>query len=94
MPNALVEDGSTPIYQAAWCGHTEIVKILAPLTDNPNNSDEDGRTPIYRASWNGHTEIVKILVPLTYNPIKMEKLQFFGQQGMDIQKLSKYWPLS
>ena len=67
MPNALVEDGSTPIYRAAWCGHTEIVKILAPLTDNPNNSDEDGRTPIYQAARNGHTEIVKILAPFIDN---------------------------
>ena len=58
---------STPICQAAWCGHTEIVKILAPLTDNPNNPDEDGRTPIYQAARNGHTEIVKILAPFIDN---------------------------
>ena len=47
---------------------TEIVKILSPLTDNPNAADEDGETPIYRAACKGHTEIVKILVPLTDNP--------------------------
>ena len=58
----------TPIYMAAENGHTEIVKILAPLTDNPNAPDEDGWTPIHRAADNGHIEIVKILVPLTENP--------------------------
>ena len=43
---------------------TEIVKILAPLTDNPNAQDKFGRTPINYAAQNGHTEIVKILAPL------------------------------
>ena len=48
--------------------NTEIVKILAPLTDNPNAPDENGWTPIHEAALNGHTEIVKILTPLTNNP--------------------------
>ena len=46
----------------------EIVKILAPLTDNPNAPDKCGNTPIYRSAYYGHTEIVKILAPLTDNP--------------------------
>ena len=47
---------------------TEIVKILAPLTDNPNDPAEDGDTPIYWAACNGHTEIIKILITFTDNP--------------------------
>ena len=47
---------------------TEIVRILAPLMDNPNAPDENGDTPIHEAALNGHTEIVKILGPLTDNP--------------------------
>ena len=46
----------------------EMVKILAPLTDNPNAPDEDGDTPINWAAYKGHTEMVKILAPLTDNP--------------------------
>ena len=53
--------GITPIYIAAYNGHTEIVKILATLTDNPNAPDEYGFTPIHCAARNGCTEIVKIL---------------------------------
>ena len=49
-------------------GHTEIVKILAPLTDNPNARKNNGKTPIHEAAENGHTQIVKILAPLTNNP--------------------------
>ena len=46
----------------------EIVKILAPLTDNPNAPDIDGDTPIHGTALEGHTEIVKILAPLADNP--------------------------
>ena len=48
--------------------NTETVKILFPLTDNPNAPDNNGQTPIYWAAFNGQTEIVKILAPLTDNP--------------------------
>ena len=47
---------------------TEIVKIIAPLTDNPNTPDKYGRTPMYWAAQYGYTEIVKILASLTDNP--------------------------
>ena len=53
----------TPIFSAASNGHTKIVKILAPLIDNPNAQNMNGDTPIHLAASNGHTEIVKILAP-------------------------------
>ena len=56
------------IYWAAFTGHIEIIKILAPLTDNPNTPDKHGKTPIYWAAQNGHIEIVNILATLTDNP--------------------------
>ena len=46
----------------------QLVKILAPLTDNPNASDVERITPIHFAAHHGHTEIVKILAPWTNNP--------------------------
>ena len=48
--------------------HTKIVKILAPLMNNPNAPNDDGETPIDWAAENGHTEIVKILAGFTDNP--------------------------
>ena len=63
-PNAPNKKGSTPILYAAYEGHTEIVKILAPLTDNPNGPNNAGYTPIKCAEYYGHTEIVKILAAL------------------------------
>ena len=47
---------------------TKILKIIAPLMDNPNSPNASGSTPILFAALNGHTEIVKILAPLTSNP--------------------------
>ena len=44
-PDAPDEDGNTPIYWAAFKGHTDIVKILAPLIDNPNAPNDHGVTP-------------------------------------------------
>ena len=43
---------------AAGEGHVEIVKILAPLTVDPNAPENDGDTPIHLAAQLGHTEIV------------------------------------
>ena len=37
-----IKKGDTPIYWAAYNGHTEIVKLLAPLTDYPNAPNNKG----------------------------------------------------
>ena len=43
-------------------GHTEIVQVVTPLTDNPNKPDAFVSSTTW--SMNEHTETVKILVPL------------------------------
>ena len=71
---------------AAGEGHIEIVKILAPLTVNPNAPENDGDTPIHLAARLGHTEIVKFLVPLTDNP---NSLNNDGETPFSIAKNAK-----
>ena len=44
----------------------EIVKILAPLIDNPNAPDIYGITPVFWAEAKGHAEIVRILSPFNH----------------------------
>ena len=61
-------DGDAPINYAAREGHTEIIKIVSHLTDNPKALDDNGQTPIHLAAANGHTEKVKILTSLTDYP--------------------------
>ena len=46
----------------------EIVKILAPLTNNPNAPNKDKDTAIHNAAFNGHIEMIKILLPFIENP--------------------------
>ena len=60
---------------AAMYGLTEIVKILTPLTDNPNES-KSRCTPIHWAVCGGHTEIVRILAALAKNPNETKKVNF------------------
>jgi len=76
--SAVQNDFRTQIRKICWksweCNeNTEIIKILAPLTDNPNAPTETGRTPLHQAALYGHTEIVKILAPLTNNPNPPDK---------------------
>ena len=72
-PNAQNKDGDTPIYYAAYTGHTEIIKIFAPMTINPNTPDRNRQTPILEAAQNGHTKIVKIIIIIITNVTHAEK---------------------
>ena len=73
-PNqSLNGDLQTLIYLAASKGHTEKVKILAPLTDNPNAPDADGVLPMHKAAEFGFTDVVKILASLTDNPNRPDR---------------------
>ena len=56
------------IFNAAADCDDNTIRILAPLTDDPNAPNKLGRTPIHWASYNGNIEIIKILAPLTDNP--------------------------
>ena len=40
----------------------EIVRIMAPLIENPNAPDNDGVTPIHLAAWFG-LSVIHICVP-------------------------------
>ena len=74
MWNWKVNEKWTPIQllvyhdYVSFISPTEIVAILAPLTQNPNAPDPDGWTPINRAARRGNFEIIRIIAPLTDNP--------------------------
>ena len=48
--------------------YKERLKIIAPLTVNPNAPDKIGNTVMYSAAFSGHAGIVKILAPFIENP--------------------------
>ena len=56
----------TPIFLAAKEGHTEIVKLLSDMSDDPNSSSNGDHvfgdnTPMQTACENGHNEVVEVL---------------------------------
>ncbi len=66
------EDGWTPLYNAAWEGQTECVKLLLAAPDiDVNKATNNGWTPLYNAAWEGQTECVKLL--LAAPPIDVNK---------------------
>ena len=76
-PNASIKLSHKPIQLAADNGNggAKIIKILAPLADNPNEPDTEqmGITPIHTAVDMGALEVIKILAPLTNNPNAPDK---------------------
>ena len=64
------ENYKSPIYWASENGHSDVVKVLAPISNNPNAPDHgiNGCTPILLAAMNGHVEVIKVLAQLTENP--------------------------
>ena len=59
---------SIPIRVAVKAGNMEIVKILTPLTNDPNAHFTTGSTPIQKAVILGNADMVRILAPLCKNP--------------------------
>ena len=80
-------NGFTPILLAAMFGHTNIVKLLAENTENPNVGDNSGETPILCATKGGFYEIVQILAyqsktpnaPNIYGQTPIHYASAFGQ---------------
>ena len=66
MPGALIH---TPIGLAVNKRRADIIKILAPLSINPNAlTGGMNCTPIYWATVRGDIEVIKALIPWTDNP--------------------------
>ncbi|XP_013378957.1 cortactin-binding protein 2-like [Lingula anatina] len=55
-------DGNTPLHEAAWCGHTQCVKLLLQHGADTTMRDRDGRTPLHEAACNGRTQCARLLL--------------------------------
>ena len=63
--------GWRPTQIAAVRNWPQILKVLAPLSDNLNDpypGNDTGFTPMYDAAFKGQAEVVEVLTPLLANP--------------------------
>ena len=79
---AVQDDFRNKIWKSCtWQSDTEIVKILAPLTDNPNAPNKDGESP---SSFSKSEEICRILK--SFNTSRQHKK---GSSGKPSKKRAK-----
>ena len=62
------EDGWNPIHYAVTSKQMDMIKVLAPLIERPNNSGPNGHTPIAFAATLGLVDIINFLAPLQEFP--------------------------
>ena len=60
-----IEFQRSPIFDAARYGHLNVIKVFAPITENPNSHSHYGGTQFHQAAINGNAEILKFLFPFT-----------------------------
>ena len=81
----------TPIHRASVKGHTEIVRILAPLTKNPNSTTNSGMSPLH-TTW--QDVLIQIKSPNnldTWNVVWTPKTTFWHNESNET--LGPFWGL-
>ncbi|TMA34991.1 MAG: hypothetical protein E6J87_05180 [Deltaproteobacteria bacterium] len=60
-PNAIQQGGATPLHEAAFRGHADLVRLLLRHGAEPNIPDSEGKRPSDLARENGHEEVAALL---------------------------------
>ena len=55
-------EATTPLFEAARNGHTDVVRLLLKRGAKPNIAHDFGDTPLLMAAEDGHIEVVKLLL--------------------------------
>ena len=61
-PNALSDDGGSPLSTAAFHGRTSIARLLLEKGARPSFPNRDGNTPLHVAAFLGRKQIVRLLL--------------------------------
>jgi ankyrin repeat protein len=60
--NAADSNGYTPLHEAAWRGHLDVVHLLLECKADVKATDSEGDTPLHHAARNGHVDVVRLLL--------------------------------
>jgi ankyrin repeat protein len=77
--------GWTPLHEAAWKGHVEIIRLLLQNGAEVNAKNNYGYTPLHYAACNGHIDILHLLVE---NGVDLEAQRNYGSRAL--HKAARY----
>ena len=63
LPNPL-DDGFTPLHEAAKAGHLDICKLITENLEDKNPPDDDGWTVLHDAADRGDEEVYRLIMNL------------------------------
>ena len=58
----------TPLHNAAWGGHKDVVELLIDRGADPNIANKYGQTPLHGAVSKGHKDVVQLLLDRGADP--------------------------
>ncbi|CAE7223467.1 ANK1 [Symbiodinium natans] len=70
--NTTTERGCTPLYEASWGGHRDVVHLLLQARADVAIPDKDGCSPLYEAAWRSHADIVRLLLEFRADPCQAD----------------------
>jgi ankyrin repeat protein len=56
------DSGNVGLFEAAWNGHTDVVKFLVDAGADVTRSTDTGKTALFQAATYGHTGVVQVLL--------------------------------
>jgi ankyrin repeat protein len=75
--NKETNEGCTPLYIAAFKGHSSVVALLLEVDGvDVNKADNEGWAPLYIAARNGHSSVVELLLEVNGVDVNKAKIVF------------------
>ena len=84
---------STPLHEAAWSGHEEMVKVLLESGANIELADNKGELPLYYALARGHKNVVKLLLNKSRQPANKNVVQLLLNKARQPARIKAWWGL-